>query len=100
MQGLNLYPIRNNEIFSWYDGQNYTYTSFIDGFYIPLHTLPKCQTLTNQIQNSNHYSDNFILNSVKLAQKSHQSPKYQPKFCLSNSQKTYKHSLRSKKPPI
>lgn len=63
-------------------GQNYTPTSLIDGFYtnIPLHTLRKCQSLTNQKHNSYHYLVNLTLNFVQLARKSHQSPKHQPKM--------------------
>ena len=82
IQGLALDPIHNNETFSWQGGQNYTSTSHSDGFYtnIPFHTLLKCQTLTNQIQNSNYYPVNLTPNSTQLVQKSHQLPEYQPKI--------------------
>jgi hypothetical protein len=81
MQG-RLHPIHDNENFSQHGGQNYTSISIIDGFYtnIPLHTSPKCQTLSNQNQNSNHYPINLTFDSLQLARKSHKSTKYQPKI--------------------
>ena len=103
MQGLALHPIHNNETFSQQGGQNYTSTSLIDGFYtnIPLHTLPKCQTLTNQNQNSNHYPVSLTLNFVQLAQNHTNHQNTNQKLPTQSPKKTYKHSsLSSKKPPI